>query len=103
MKDGIKVGQLIDLIDYYRDGEQKVKISERDEFWNVLWTDSTILDRISDCEVCSMGADEDGTIMIFLTDNEVEDYWDKIRIQKRLEAGEEVPLSEVEKYDTNKN
>ena len=103
MRNGITVGQLIDLIDYNRDGQEKVKISEFDEKWNVLWTDSTILDQISNYEVDSIGTDDEGIICIFITDNEIEDYWEKVRIYKKLEAGEDVPLSEVEKYGIDKD
>ena len=74
----ITVGDLIDLIDYNRDGGYTVMISENDEEWNMLRTDSTILDRISDCEVDSIGADRD-KIQIWLHDNAVTGYWENAK------------------------
>lgn len=81
------VGQIIDLIDYNREGDYTVLISEEDEKWNRLYTNSVMLDMISDFEIDSIDADED-TIRIWLTDSSVTEYWSKLNAQAKEERHE---------------
>ena len=81
------VGQIIDLIDYNRDGQKYVMISEKDEDWCKVYTDTVMIDLISDMQVDSILA-EDDVIKIYLHDNSVTGYWEQIR-QKEKEKGHE--------------
>lgn len=74
----ITVGQLIDLIDYNRDGQETVMISERDDNWQTVYTDSVMLDQISDMVIDSIGADG-GVIQIWLTDESIVQYWEGLK------------------------
>lgn len=81
------VGQIIDLIDYNRDGQEYVMIAEKDEDWCKVYTGTVMLDLISDMQVDSILA-EDGDIKIYLHDNAVTGYWEQKR-QKAKEKGHE--------------
>lgn len=78
------VGELIDVIDYNRDGQETVMISERDENWNTVYTDSVMLDMISDLTVDSIGADGD-VIQIWLTDESIVQYWERVAGENKSE------------------
>ena len=74
----ITVGQLIDLIDYNRDGQETVMISERDDNWQTVYTDSVMLDQISDMVIDSIRADG-GVIQIWLMDESIAQYWEGLK------------------------
>lgn len=80
------VGQIIDLIDYNREGNKSVLVSERDEQWSRLYTDSVMLDMISDFQIDSMDAEED-TVRIWLHDNSITGYWEQIRQKAKEKRG----------------
>lgn len=81
------VGQIIDLIDYNREGNNYVLISEEDEKFSRVFTNSVMLDLISDFEIDSMDADED-TVRIWLHDNSITGYWEQIRQKAKEKKGE---------------
>lgn len=76
------VEQIIDLIDYNREGQKYVMISEKDEDWCKVYTDTVMLDLISDMQVDSILA-EDDVIKIYLHDNSVTEYWEQIRLKAK--------------------
>ena len=71
------VGQIMDLIDCNRSGEgMTVRISERDDYYSTIQTDSILLRMIEDFEVDSISGDAEG-IIIWLSDNSIADFVEK--------------------------
>ena len=78
-KQKITVGQILDLVDYNRNGEgMTIKISESDDNWSITQTNSVMLEMIKDFEVDSITGDEDG-VAIWLHGNSISEFWEKVR------------------------